>query len=265
MKKTEEKKTNITLNNAPVNTELILLQVLSTSLTEWMHRLGLFAGSILIRHDEEILCHPVRITASQGDVIVPAGLASKVLVHLDDGERRLPMVEMKRGTMGHVEAITSGMACVQALSMLGLKEKDKVTCVRRLPHMDYLTIIDRKERTRITEGEAAHIWGKVEGEKPTQFYFTRQGKTFTVQAIIGGQKAKKHLQTHGIEPGRRLVLETIEQAKELHAPGSQAVIITSPGGLRLYLNKKQAEQIIVKSAKRTGFSSKNINTGEQGL
>ncbi len=254
----------IALNDAPVNTELTLLQVSSASLAAWLQRLGLFVGSTLMRHNEEMIYHPVRVTALHGDVVVPAGLASKVLVHLDEGDR-LPLVEMTRGTTGHIETMTCGMGCVQALSKLGLKEEVKVTCVRQLPHMDYLTIIDRRARTRITEGEAAHIWGRVEGEKPTQFYFTRQGQPFEVLDVIGGQRAKKHLNTHGITPGKELILETIEQANELHKPSRRAVIITSPGGLRLYLDESQARQVVVKRVDHPARPTKKTDKRQEGL
>ncbi len=118
--------------------------------------------------------------------------------------------------------------------------------------MDYLTIINRRQRTRITEGEAAHIWGVAEGQAPSQFYFARQGAPFLVEAVLGGRKKVEHLAGHGINAGDTLMLETIEQAKDFHQPGSRAIIFTSPGGLRLYLSRTQALHMIVQDAAKDG-------------
>ncbi len=235
------------LIDAPIHTDLILLEITRPELALWLQRLGLFVGSHLIRHDEEVNFHPVRVRGTKGDVVVPAGLGIKVFVHLVTGERK-PLVEMKKMEKGHIETMSCGQGCIQALSHLGIEENTDVTFVRDLPHMDYITVIDRKERTRLSEGEAARLWGKCEGGPETQFYFAEQKKPFSVQKIIGGRKIREHLKTHGVQPGSTLVLESIKQTQELHKPGMEPVTISSPGGLRLYLNRNQAGSIIVKSA-----------------
>ncbi|MBM9538700.1 FeoA family protein [Desulfobulbus alkaliphilus] len=238
------------LLDAPIHTELILIQVTEPALARWLQRLGLFVGSQLIRHDEEINFHPVRVRASRGDVVVPAGLAVRVFVHLDSGERK-PLVEMARNETGHIETMSCGPGCVQALARLGIKEDTDITFIRSLPHMDYITVIDRLERTRLTEGEAARIWGESGDNEASQFYFAKRHRPFTVLEIIGGRKISAHLRTHGVRPGSELVLETIEQAKEAHTPGMEAITISSQGGLRLYLNPAQAARILVRDPKET--------------
>ena len=236
------------LLNAPVNMPLVLLHVENLFLSKSLQQLGLFEGSRLMRHDEEITFHPVRIRGPKGDVVVPAGMAGKVVVHLDSGKRS-PMVEMEPHTHGHIEAMTCGMGAVKALAKLGMEEGSDVTCIRKLPHMDYLTVIDRKERTRLSEGEAAKIWGRSNGDK-MQFFFSRKGRPFVVEEILGGPKSTEHLHTHGVTPGKTLILETIEHARELHWPSSGAaeIIITTSDGLRLYLKKSEAKQILVRAA-----------------
>jgi len=238
------------LIDAPVNTDLILLEVKRPQLATWLYRLGLFAGSHLRRHDEEFNYHPVRVRGSRGDVVVPAGLAIKIFVHVDSGERK-PLVEMQRKEHGHIESISCGKGCGQGLEHLGLAEETEVVCIRNLPHMDYVTVINGGERTRLSEGEAARIWGSNPDSQATQFYFARKDIPFLVVEIIGGRKAQEHLETHGIRLGCTLRLEAIEQAQDLHAPGVAPITISSPGGLRLYLNPSQAEQILVKSASQT--------------
>nr|WP_321465113.1 hypothetical protein [uncultured Desulfobulbus sp.] len=234
------------LLDAPVHTDLTLLDVTHPGLKRWLQRLGLYGGSHLMRHDEEVNYFPVRVRTSRGDVVVPAGLGIRVFVHVDSGERK-PLVEMKRKEQGHVETMSCGRGCAHALSHLGLSEEARVTFIRALPHMDYVTLIDRRERTRLTEGEAARLWGRGEDGGERQFYFATRKQSFELLEIIGGRKVREHLQTHGISPGCNLLLESIEQTRELHKPGAEPVTISSQSGLRLYLNRTQAGQVIVRS------------------
>lgn len=239
------------LLDAPVHTDLTLLDVTHPRLERWLQRLGLYVGSHLMRHDEEINYFPVRVRTSRGDVVVPAGLGIRVFVHVDSGERK-PLVEMQRKEQGHVETMSCGRGCLQALAHLGLEEEAAVTFIRALPHMDYVSLIDRRERTRLSEGEAARLWGRGEDGVDRQFYFATRNQPFAVREIIGGRMVREHLHTHGISPGCSLVLESIEQTQELHKPGSEPVTISSQSGLRLYLNRIQAGQMVVKSVVRQG-------------
>ncbi|WP_448871263.1 hypothetical protein [Desulfobulbus propionicus] len=239
------------LLDAPVRTDLTLLEVTNPGLGHWLQRLGLYVGSHLMRHDEEVNYFPVRVRTQRGDVVVPAGLGIKVFVHVATGERK-PLVEMRRKEQGHVETMSCGHGCVLALNHLGLAENAEVTFIRALPHMDYVTVIERRERTRLTEGEAARLWGNGEDGIERQFYFAPRNRPFVVSDIIGGHKAIHHLRTHGITPGCSLVLESIEQTRVLHKPGVAPVTISSQSGLRLYLNRTQAGQVIVKSDVRHG-------------
>ncbi len=238
------------LIDAPAHTDLVILEITRPELAVWLQRLGLFTGSHIIRHDEEINYHPARVRGEKGDVIIPAGLGLKILVHTENGEKK-PLLEMSKKEQGHIETMSCGRGCINAMTRLGIREDTDITFIRALPHMDYITLIDDRERTRLSEGEAARIWGKCQGEKEeTQFYFARRKKTFSVSEIIGGKTVRKHLKTHGVQPGSLLMLEKIEQTQELHKPGVEPVAITSQGGLRLYLNPVQAEQVIVKSVAR---------------
>ncbi|PHR27245.1 MAG: hypothetical protein COA36_09665 [Desulfotalea sp.] len=235
------------LIDAPVNAELKIVKVVSVDLTTWLNHLGLFVGSQITRHDDEINFHPVRIRGEAGDVVVPSGLGIKTVVHLENGERK-PLTEMNKKDIGHLETIAGGRGCEVALTRLGLKIDSEITFLRALPHMDYIVVINQNQRTRISEGEAARIWGSCEGEPPCQFYFAKRGKTFTITEILGGRGVCEHLATHGISLGESMVLEGIEQAQEAHAPSEKKITVSSKTGLRLYLNLRQAGQIVVKSS-----------------
>nr|WP_320012564.1 hypothetical protein [uncultured Desulfobulbus sp.] len=248
------------LLDAPVHTDLTLLDITHPGLSQWLQRLGLYVGSHLMRHDDEVNYFPARVRTRVGDVVVPAGLAVRLFVHVDSGMRK-PLVEMERKEQGHVETMSCGRGCNLALEHLGLAEEARITFIRLLPHMDYLTLINGRERTRLTEGEAARVWGKGSDGVERQFYFGARNQLFTVSEIIGGRKVREHLQTHGVSPGCRLTLEAIEQAREAHTAGAEPITISSPGGLRFYLNHKQAAQVIVKSELRQQQGS--TATGEK--
>ncbi len=251
------KKMYTSLQDAPINEDLTVLDVTDSRLNAWLQRLGIFTGGHLIKHDEEINYHPVRVRTAVGEVVVPAGLAIKVFIHTDDDAKKT-LVEMTKGETGHIEAMTCGKGCINALGLLGLKEDEDFTFVRPLPHMDYITIINRRERTRLSEGEAARIWGKIEGLEATQFYFAKRNKPFVVQEIIGGQKIIRHLMTHGILIGSEIMLESITQTQEIHAPDTEHITVSSRGGLRMYLTPFQAARIIVKISARADMDSQVI-------
>lgn len=250
------------LLDAPVHTDLTLLDITHPGLTQWLQRLGLYIGSHLMRHDEEVNYFPARVRTRVGDVVVPAGLAIRLFVHTDSGERK-PLVEMERKEEGHIETMSCGRGCNSALRHLGLDEEARIVFIRLLPHMDYVTLINQHERTRLTEGEAARLWGRGAGESERQFYFAVRNQPFTVSEVIGGRKVREHLDTHGIAPGCMLLLEAIEQTQEAHTAGVEPITISSPGGLRLYLNRKQASHIIVQSELRHGQGAAGAG-GKQG-
>lgn len=235
------------LIDAPVNAELTIVKIESFDLSSWLNHLGLFIGSQLTRHDDEINFHPVRVRGEAGDVIVPSGLAIKAMVHLENGERK-PLTEMGKKDIGHLETILGGRGCTGALERLGLKLGSELTFLRALPHMDYVVLTHNNQRTRISEGEAARAWGLSKDGVGGQFYFAKRGEPFKVTEIIGGKGINDHLATHGVFVGQTLVLEGIEQAQEAHAPSEEKITVSSKCGLRLYLSRRQAGQIIVKDS-----------------
>ncbi len=234
------------LLDAPINLQLDLLEITDPQLERWLQRLGLFVGATLTRHDREFNFFAVRARGKKGDVIIPAGLAMKIYIHIESGEK-IPLTEMKKEHQGHMELHSGGKNVQETLKKMGFEEGEDIHFVRCLPHMDYITIVDKNERTRLSEGEAASIWGYYPEEKETQFYFARKHQDFTVTEILGGQNRKSHLKTHGIEQGSILTIESIEQVSTLHAPASEPVTISTKKGLRLYLTREQADAIIVRT------------------
>ena len=243
------------LLDAKPQTRLILHAVQDLSLAIWLKRLGLAIGSPLLRHAEEAAYHPVRIRTTEGDVVVPAGMAMKIFVH-DDNDMRKPLVEMARGEKAHIEAMACGRQCSQGLERFGLALNREIECIRPLPHMDYITRTAAGQRTRLSEGEAARIIGRHPEGEEIQFYFAARNKEFIVTDLLGGRGSKEHLASHGVQEGSGLQLEGIVQAAELHKPVLTPVTISSEAGLRLYLTPAQAGSIMVEYAPRTGHGER---------
>ncbi len=238
------------LVDAPINQELELIKVNGEATGQWLQHLGLFKGTRIIRHGEELQYFPVRVKGLLGDVVVPAGYGIKTIVHLDGSDERCPLTEMPKKSSGHIETISGGKGLVSGLKKLGLEKDKPITFIRALPHMDYVTIINNRQRTMLSEGEAAKIWGKYTGREGGgcgQFYFSRKREEFVVEEIIGGQKATGHLASHGVKKGDTLYMETVKQAQEVHGPVASPIVISGPGGLRLYLSPAQAAKIEVKT------------------
>jgi len=237
------------LLDAPVNTELVILQVTNPVLEKWLKRMGLFSGARIMRHDEDFNFHSVRVRGANGDVVIPAGMVMKLYIHLVSGEK-IPLGQMEKGEEGHVEMHSGGRFVEKALHRLGLPEDGNIKFIRSLPHMDYLVLINHRERTRLSEGEAARIWGNYPERDSTQFYFAQKGLDFEVTEVMGGPRGIKHLGTHGAKVGATLTLESLEQAHSLmgHGVENTPVAISSPGGLRLFLSPEKAGAIIVRAA-----------------
>ncbi len=238
------------LLEAQPQTGLILHAVSGTDLAAWLERLGLAVGSRLLRHAEEAVYHPVRVRGEQGDVVVPAGLGVEIFVHDEEKDIRKPLVEMARGERAHIEALACDRPSEEGLRRFGLAVGKNIECIRPLPHMDYVTRIGSSHRTRLSEGEAARILGRHQDGEEIQFYFASRHKAFSVTAILGNPETTAHLAAHGVREGSELVLEVIEQVRELHKPAAAPVTISSQGGLRLYLTPEQAQRIVVQYAPR---------------
>nr|WP_319392277.1 FeoA domain-containing protein [uncultured Desulfobacter sp.] len=248
MNKKKDGKMYSSLLDAPVNTELVLLEVTNPALEKWLQRMGLFTGGRIIRQDEDNNFYSVRVNGENGDVVIPAGMVLKLYIHLASGEK-IPLTQMEKGQEGHVEIHSGGRFIEKSLAKLGLPVGGNLRFVRALPHMDYLVLINRRERTRLSEGEAARIWGHCPGTDATQFYFAKKDFDFEVTEVMGGPRGVQHLETHGVTVGEKLTLESIDQAISLedHGPVSTPVAISSPGGLRLFLTPEKASAVIVRT------------------
>jgi Fe2+ transport system protein FeoA len=236
----------ISLDQAPVGEALRLAAVMQRRLDVRLARLGLHCGSVLHREDEEVVLAPVRILGPQGEATLSAGMAAKVIVHHDDGHKT-PIIEMLPGEAGHIEGLTSGAGLEAGLATLGLHEDDRVRLLRKIPPMRYTARLGQHRRVHFTESVAAKLWGELNGRN-VQFANARRDHPFAVIALLGGKAAREQIEALGIRPGSTLVLESIAPAQavaDLDGGDQERIVITSDDGLRLYLTRTQATQVIV--------------------
>lgn len=233
----------IPLNDAPLGEPLLLARVTDVDLDLRLQRMGLFQGSEIVRLDQEVLIQSIRVAGPRGEVVLGGGMAMKTVVHLDDG-RRLPLAEVKPGECGHIEGLTGGSALSRALDVLGLKSDDCIRVSRRLPPMEYAVLVEPGNRVMLTDGMAAKVWGKIQ-ERFQQLVTAAVGRSFLVVEILGGYYARKQLGSHGIEPRRTIVLETVAGAQVLRHEVRNPVVVVSRGGLRLFLRPREGERIFV--------------------
>ena len=171
-------------------------------------------------------------------------MASGVLVHLDQGDKK-PLLELQPGEGGHVEGLTVNPQLAKAFDVLGLKENDLITMVRKLPPMEYLTLIEGRKRVRLVEGAAAKIWGSIR-DRFMQFANASVDESFLVTDILGGDRVHHYLRQQGIEPGKTIFLEGVEPSRTLYLDRGTPVIITTKDGLRLSFHPRAAERVLVR-------------------
>lgn len=233
----------IPLTKAPFDRSLVLSDIPKPELNTLLSRLGLFRGQVLVREDEEVLLHPVRVRGPRDEVVLGGGMAMRVIVHLDDG-RRMPLMDMTPGQRGHIEGTTGSINLADTLRTLGLQEGEEIVYLRQLPPMDYTVVAGTKEKQRIPEGMAAKIWGCI-GDRHLQFVSAGKGRPFLVEKILCGSRSLEACKARGIIPGQTISLHAVAPAQIFRMAAHTPVVISTEDGLHLHLRPKQAEHILV--------------------
>ncbi|CCO22912.1 FeoA family protein [Maridesulfovibrio hydrothermalis] len=232
----------IPLSKAPIETMLTLKSISCSNLKNRLQRMGLHTGTELEIMSEDSIQHPVRVKGPKGEVLLAAGMASKVITHHDDGHIT-PVFEMNPGETGHIEGLTAGSHLEKSLKILGISEGDNIELVRCLPPMEYKTVVDGRQ-TSLTEGMAAKIWGDCDNT-PCQLATCGKGRLFKVKNILGGPRAVQTISAAGIRPGSTITLESVQPAKDIRMDNGERIIIRTKDGLRLHLRIDQADTLLV--------------------
>lgn len=232
-----------TLDKAPFNVPLRLKRVAVTSLAMRLEKVGLFPGAEIVKNDEQIYMQPVRIKGEKGDIILSGGMATKTIVHV--GDRKMPIIDMEPGQTGHIEGIVAGSELGRSLEILGLVENSEVSFIRKLPLMEYVTlVVSAGRRVRLVTGLAAKVAGVCAG-KFRQFAITSPEEPFEVTHILGGSGALDALAEQGITEGVILMLESVEMNQTVEVCGNNCLAITTREGLHLHLPVEAGNNIFV--------------------
>jgi Fe2+ transport system protein FeoA len=238
----------ITLNQAPFDRPLTLSDITEPGVEALLSRLGLFRGDAFVRENEEVLVHPVRVRGGKGEVVLGGGMATRVIVHLNDG-RRMPLTDMQTGQRGHIEGTTCSVNLTDALNTLGLHENEQVVYLRQLPSMEYSVLIGKDKKVRIQEGIAAKIWGRI-GDRHLQFISSGKGQPFYVDKILGGLHSQELCKKKGIVPGHTISLLAVAPTQIFKTAAQASVVISTDHGLHLHLRPGQAKHIRVTVLKK---------------
>ncbi len=230
--------------HAPHGEMLCIERINNEHLEKELFRMGVTTQSIVYRMNAELDMHTVKIRHKGGDTVLSGGMGGKILAHLDDG-RIIALTEMKVGEKGHIEAVGGGEEFLSAMKNLGLEQTQEFEMIRILPPMEYITLINKNRRERLSEGMAAKIIGKLENGETVQFANSSAGSNFVVEKVIGGENAQKIMQAFNIKQGDILILESVENAPTYCLGQGEHFILANKEGLRIYLKKDQAEAIIV--------------------
>jgi len=235
---------SLPLNQAPFNLPLTLEAIASNVLAEQFRKLGLELHSEIIRLDETLAAQTLRVSGSNGAAVLSSGMGLKTIVHLED-DRRIPLHDMEPGEKGHLEGTTGGHEFVSSLALLGFKENDPITLIRKLPPMEYVTKIDHGMLLRLSEGDAAHILGEINGTI-RQFSLAAARIDFTVRQLLGGKKATARLVNLGLSVGSILTLVEVRSTQMVKISGAHQLMITSRDGLHLHLPTSAGTAIMVR-------------------
>ncbi len=234
----------VALKDAPCGRPLVVAAITNNDLATELARTGLAEGVELTKSDQEVPLATLRIRGPKGDAVLSGKMASIIMVHLDDGSKA-PLLELKPGDQGHVEGLTATTPVTKAFDILGLEENDRITLVRRLPPMDYITLVGGKRRLKIPEDVAAKIWGRM-GDKQLQFCMTKKGEPFEILELFGGPPRQEQMQAMGLTKGGQLVLEGVEQAQTVSLGQQHPVAVTTKDGLRILLHPQAARETLVR-------------------
>ena len=253
---------SMSLAEAPAEQSMALVGVDDPGLEQEFRKLGLFHGARIVKLGEESVMKSMRVLGPEGEVILSGRMASGIYVHLDDG-RKLPLPDLEEGNEGHVEGLTCNEELARTLAVLGLSEGCRVRMIRVLPPMDYVTIVNGRDRVRMIEGMAAKIWGRNEG-RSTQYAQARVKTPFVVESILGGSLNPELIRSLGIETGKTLELEGVTAAKNVAFSDRKPVIVSGEHGLRLFIHPRAAESVRVcpRSMRPANMEDENPATGE---
>ncbi len=212
-----------------------ILSVKEPELARRLGAYGIFAGTIVSKVGRgDIELATLKISTEDGTKALSGSLARHLFYKSPSGEKR-SIYEQEAGA--DFTVVVPKMALKDA-SMLGIKGGDTIQVIKKLPHMEYITLIGHKTRCRLSEAHAACIIG--DGR---QFSFASKNRDFIVDTLLSQETYSQVMAVNGIEKGTVLNLEGIETGKSVHLDDYPDMVICTVEGLRVFISEKTAEKI----------------------
>ncbi|WP_449245570.1 ferrous iron transport protein A [Desulfobacca acetoxidans] len=211
---------------------------------EDLRDLGITIGQVISKIKEENRYPILFLLTSKGHVLLPSGMSEKVIVTQD--KKEIPLAKLAVGERAAIVNFRGGRQLRESLTILGLVIGEEIQLKTLLPVMRYLCLVDDKRHIALLSGLATKIWGRpASGRESCQLPLSPMGEPFQVEKLLGSKRAHMNLGTIGIRPQTLLRLKGIEPLPPLCMGEECAIIIETAMGLRLCLDKNQAEHIWV--------------------
>lgn len=207
---------------------------------------GIFTGGFITKEDPAAFgCKSLKLHSAKGNLVIPGKMAYHI--HVATATGALPdfhLAELAEGASATITMIEKEEHALFKLGELGLAENLEVVLLRKLPHMEYRLLIDKRRRMRVTEAIAAGILGKINGTI-RQFSFAKRNKSFLITDIAQEAAICNFLKQNGLVPGAEIVLEVIEPGENIAIDSQQDVVFYPANGAKLSVSKETASQIMV--------------------
>ncbi|MCD8553446.1 ferrous iron transport protein A [Seleniivibrio sp.] len=213
-------------------------KVISVKDAELARRLGaygIFAGTIVSKVGRgDIELATLKISVKEVTKALSGSLARHLFYKSPSGEKR-SIYEHETGTDF---TVVVPKTAAKDMARLGIKGGDTIQVMRKLPHMEYITLVGHKTRCRLSEAHAACILG--DGK---QFSFASKSRDFIVDELLSQETYAQVMSVNGIQQGTPLTLEGIETGKSVHLDDYPDMVICTAQGLRVFISESTAEKI----------------------
>lgn len=196
---------------------------------------GIFAGSLVSKVGRgEIELATLKLAIGETTIALSGSMARHLFYSSPSGEKR-SIYEQELNTEFTVVVPRNYS---KDMTKLGIKNGDSVQVIKKLPHMEYITLVGHKTRCRLSEAHAACILGE-----NRQFSFASKNRDFTVKELISQDTYSEVMAVNGISKGTVLNLEGIETGKSVHLDDYPDMVICTAEGLRVFISAATAEKI----------------------
>lgn len=211
----------------------------SPELTRKMGGYGIFSGSVVSKVNKgDLELATLKLYTEKGTRTLSGSIARHLCYKSSAGEKR-SIYEQEPET--EFKVVVPKIAAADA-SVVGIKGGSMVQVLKKLPHMEYVALVDQKIRCRLSEAHAACILGECQGEE-TQFSFAKRGAAFTVSTIVSMDTYSEIMKENGIKEGTVLTLEGIEAGRSVHLDDYPDMVLCTADGLRVFISSDTAKKI----------------------